>query len=70
VPQEYLEQFSIRGRARLEMVADGILIRPVENNAQGLAAQADEAALETNQTEAHGLRAWWQRWRDKGRASQ
>jgi ABC-type lipoprotein export system ATPase subunit/bifunctional DNA-binding transcriptional regulator/antitoxin component of YhaV-PrlF toxin-antitoxin module len=29
VPAEYLEQFQIRGRARLEVTDDGILIRPV-----------------------------------------
>lgn len=28
VPQEYLEQLNIRGRARLEITEDGILIRP------------------------------------------
>jgi len=46
------------------------LIRPVENNAQGLVAQADEAALETNPIGANGLRGWWQRWRGSGRGSQ
>lgn len=30
VPPEYLEQLQIRGRARLEITAEGILIRPVE----------------------------------------
>jgi len=30
VPQEYLEQYAIKGRARLELVDDGILIRAVE----------------------------------------
>jgi ABC-type lipoprotein export system ATPase subunit/bifunctional DNA-binding transcriptional regulator/antitoxin component of YhaV-PrlF toxin-antitoxin module len=28
VPQEYLEQFGIKGRAQLEIIDDGILIRP------------------------------------------
>jgi hypothetical protein len=30
VPQEYLEQYAIKGRARLELVDGGILIRAVE----------------------------------------
>lgn len=30
VPQEYLEQLNIRGRARLEVTEDGILIRRSE----------------------------------------
>ncbi|HEX6034905.1 MAG TPA: ABC transporter ATP-binding protein, partial [Anaerolineales bacterium] len=34
VPQEYLEQFDIRGRALLEVVEGGILIRPVRNSAE------------------------------------
>ena len=28
VPQEYLEQFDIKGHAQLEIIEDGILIRP------------------------------------------
>jgi bifunctional DNA-binding transcriptional regulator/antitoxin component of YhaV-PrlF toxin-antitoxin module len=28
IPQEYLEQFSIQGRAQLELTEEGILIRP------------------------------------------
>lgn len=31
VPQEYLEQFNIKGRAQLELTDDGILIRPTEH---------------------------------------
>lgn len=31
VPQEYLEQFNIKGRAQLEITDEGILIRPTEN---------------------------------------
>jgi ABC-type lipoprotein export system ATPase subunit len=40
VPKEYLEHFAIQGRARLELIDDGILIRPVSQSAQvpGLAA--------------------------------
>jgi putative ABC transport system ATP-binding protein len=40
VPKEYLEHFAIQGRARLDLVDDGILIRPVSQSAQvpGMAA--------------------------------
>jgi energy-coupling factor transporter ATP-binding protein EcfA2 len=34
VPKEYLEHFAIQGRARLELVDDGILIRPVSQSVQ------------------------------------
>jgi len=68
VPQEYLEQFDIRGRARLEPVADGILIRPVRS--AGLvhtsAFQVKEQQSETRQ-ELPGWRGWWQRLRDNKR---
>jgi len=32
IPKEYLEQFSIRGRAQLELTEDGILIRSTEQD--------------------------------------
>jgi ABC-type lipoprotein export system ATPase subunit len=44
VPQEYLEQFNIRGRVRLEVMPEGILIRPApqSNGSQSAEALADE----------------------------
>jgi bifunctional DNA-binding transcriptional regulator/antitoxin component of YhaV-PrlF toxin-antitoxin module len=35
VPQEYLEQYQIKGRARLELVDGGILIRAVDQRPPG-----------------------------------
>jgi ABC-type lipoprotein export system ATPase subunit/bifunctional DNA-binding transcriptional regulator/antitoxin component of YhaV-PrlF toxin-antitoxin module len=32
IPQEFLEQFNIKGRARLEITEDGILVRPVRQD--------------------------------------
>jgi putative ABC transport system ATP-binding protein len=32
IPQQYLEKFSIKGRARLELTEEGILIRPAPNS--------------------------------------
>jgi len=43
IPPEYLEQMQIRGRARLEVTEQGILIRP----AAEIAAQTPTAAAET-----------------------
>ena len=65
VPREYLEQFNIRGRARLEPVDDGILIRPVVDSASeaGAAPGADSSALETEPGEGFAPRRWWQRLR-------
>ena len=37
VPQEYLEQYQIKGRARLELIEGGILIRAVAPTAAGRA---------------------------------
>lgn len=46
IPPEYLEQVQIRGRARLEVTADGILIKPVEE-----VAIAPQAATRETTTE-------------------
>ena len=42
VPQEYLEQYQIKGRARLELIEGGILIRAVAQQPSSLAAAAKE----------------------------
>ena len=64
VPHEYLEQFHIQGRAHIEVMEQGILIRPVKNDhvENSSDASVDEAA-----PEAQGLRDWWKRLRgDRG----
>ena len=65
VPREYLEQFNIQGRVQIEVVEDGILIRPVINDElkNQPDAQMDEAALEIDQAERQGWRGWWKRLR-------
>jgi len=45
VPKEYLEYFDIRGRARLELTEEGVLIRPVPQSAQAQAAEMAAADL-------------------------
>jgi ABC-type lipoprotein export system ATPase subunit/bifunctional DNA-binding transcriptional regulator/antitoxin component of YhaV-PrlF toxin-antitoxin module len=47
IPPEYLEQVQIRGRARLEVTEDGILIRPVEEVAAQPQVVAAEQVTET-----------------------
>ena len=42
VPQEYLEQYQIKGRARLELIEGGILIRAVAQRPPAGAAAAKE----------------------------
>ena len=42
IPKEYLEQFNIKGRARLELAEEGILIRPAP---QSLQSQITETAV-------------------------
>jgi ABC-type lipoprotein export system ATPase subunit len=42
LPQEYLEQFDIKGRAQLEITPEGILIRPTEHT------RTEQVKVETN----------------------
>jgi ABC-type ATPase involved in cell division/bifunctional DNA-binding transcriptional regulator/antitoxin component of YhaV-PrlF toxin-antitoxin module len=51
VPQEYLEQYQIKGRARLELIDGGILIRAVEQRPPGGKANQPngEPPAETNE---------------------
>jgi len=67
VPREYLEQFNIQGRAHIEVVEDGILIRPVtsEGSNPRSHAKANEVELEIHPTGQRGLRGWWQRLRSR-----
>lgn len=48
IPEEYLEMFNIRGRVRLEVSDDGIMILPVKTNNDGLTAE--DAAHEIDQS--------------------
>lgn len=73
VPQEYLEQYDIKGRARLELVDGGILIRAVEArspvvnrtadtaNTQGAAPTEQSAGKSAGSKPAGQSRRWWQR---------
>jgi putative ABC transport system ATP-binding protein len=54
VPKEYLEYFDIRGRARLELTEEGILIRPAPQSAH---AQAAETGV-TDLVPTPGPRGW------------
>jgi putative ABC transport system ATP-binding protein len=65
VPKEYLEHFSIKRRAQLEMTDQGILIRPVEHAAYTPVA---ETPLTVGPVEkrAQGLRGLLSRWRKDG----
>jgi hypothetical protein len=69
VPREYLEQFKIQVRVHLEIVEEGILIRPAaetdSNDRPG--TRVEEISPETDQAERPGLRNWWKRLRDGGR---
>lgn len=52
VPKEYLEHFNIKGRARLELVEEGILILPAPQSVQ--AEAADKLAAELVTARAQG----------------
>jgi putative ABC transport system ATP-binding protein len=71
VPQEYLEQFNIRGRVRLEPLADGILIRPVSpaGSDPNPAQRIEEALIEPGRRGSSSIRGLWHRLRGgKGEA--
>ena len=55
VPPEFLEQFHIRGRARLELTEDGILIRAVEEAPTRV--ESDRAVDGESEKKAGGLRS-------------
>jgi len=61
VPKEYLEQFDIKGRAKLEISEEGILIRPVAQAER----EVNEAAMAEMEATAKmsSLRRFWHRWR-------
>ena len=66
IPQEFLEEAAIRGRARLEVTEDGILIRRVDDAYAG--DGADNAELATPGEDAAGTPAprkggFWRRFR-------
>lgn len=61
IPKEFLEHFGIRGRARIELTEEGILILPAANidhvqNAEALASELVEAK------KTRGLRGLLNRW--------
>lgn len=64
VPKAYLEKFNIKGRVRLEMTEEGILIRPAPNSDH--AEDAEMLVTELVQAKkARGLRGLFQRDRKK-----
>lgn len=58
VPKEYLEHFKIKGRARLEMAEEGILIRPAPQSAHTHAAQTSVADMVPMPRSRGGWRNW------------
>jgi putative ABC transport system ATP-binding protein len=65
VPREFLEEFNIQGRVQLEVLEDGILIRPVRMNGSEKAtrSQTGENESQGEKNEVKGLRGWWNRLR-------
>jgi ABC-type multidrug transport system ATPase subunit len=60
VPQEYLEQFNIKGRAQLELTEEGILIRPVMQHAVEQTADDEAGAAEQDEAaDGNGRKGRW-----------
>ena len=73
VPRDYLEKLEIKGRVRLEMVENGIFIRPVEGASREHASRT-QAADSTDQGKTRQRKGWFRRLRapkqvDSGRRS-
>ena len=54
VPKDYLDHFSIRGRVRLELTEEGVLIKPAPESDQAHSAEA----LATELVEAEKAKGW------------
>jgi ABC-type lipoprotein export system ATPase subunit len=65
VPREYLEQFNIQGRAHIEVVDEGILIRPVSGDEMKDRPHPpmSETAPDTHRAARQSVRSWWKRLR-------
>lgn len=65
VPREYLEQFNIQGRAHIEVVDEGILIRPVIGDEMKARPHTpmSETVPDINRAARQSLRSWWKRLR-------
>ncbi|MBN1285068.1 MAG: ABC transporter ATP-binding protein [Anaerolineae bacterium] len=61
VPKEYLEHFNIRGRVRLELADEGILIRPAVNDHAEDAEALAVGLAEQQKLRLHGWRRWLRR---------
>jgi len=65
VPKDYLEKFNIRGRVRLELADNGILILPVEYAANDISAEDVSARLEEVRKKS-GIRGFLtMKWRER-----
>jgi len=62
VPRDYLEKLDIKGRVRLELIDEGILIRPVEGASREHASRT-RAAGAANQDESRQRKGWLRRLR-------
>jgi putative ABC transport system ATP-binding protein len=62
VPRDFLEHLNIKGRVQLELVDDGILIRPARSAVKETAADEADQKM-TLATEPTGVRKWWRRLR-------
>ena len=61
VPKEYLEYLDIKGRARLELTEDGVLIRPAPEAAQAQMAETAAAGMVTKASDRGLLGLSWAR---------
>jgi ABC-type lipoprotein export system ATPase subunit/bifunctional DNA-binding transcriptional regulator/antitoxin component of YhaV-PrlF toxin-antitoxin module len=65
VPKDYLEKFNIRGRVRLEITDNGIMILPVERDESELSAEDVSTELEEERKQ-RSLRGFLsQKWRER-----
>jgi ABC-type lipoprotein export system ATPase subunit len=71
VPREYLDQYHIQGRVNLELLEEGILIRPAKTGGPDLSlhTQASEIRPVAEPVEQKGILSWWKNLRGGGRGT-
>lgn len=69
VPKPYLDHFNIKRRVQLDVIEDGILIRPVANDDHTPARATQATTSERSASNARGLSRLWRRWRARGNGS-
>jgi bifunctional DNA-binding transcriptional regulator/antitoxin component of YhaV-PrlF toxin-antitoxin module len=65
IPKEYLDEVGIGDRATLEVMENGIIVRPVEGRGRSNAPLLQDLEDEPVPQLDEGVRGWWKRLRGR-----